>query len=198
MQRISARTTSAKVLPVDVSFPAVGFQPNSGSAGIAMSLVTLLVTAPQEDDLRKRGAAPSIQHRRTGVVHDGPQLLELYGSLNGQPVRFLVDSSASTNIVDQRLVKRHGWMAQRKPMPVGIQLANGQTQSSSSFVEPGLLSLGEYKDKERFHVTELGDHDVILGQSWLERVVPQIDWQCRTVTIRHGDKVVTLTASATG
>ncbi len=66
----------------------------------------------------------------TGLTYLNAELLVLHGQLEGEPVRFMVDSGASASFVDVKLIKRHRWGAKPKGKADLIQLANGLAQGS--------------------------------------------------------------------
>ena len=61
--------------------------------------------------------------------------------------------------------------------------------------EPGLIHIkfnGQNR-RENFDITDLGDHQIILGRRWLKKENPWINWKTGTVRIRKE----TLKATAT-
>ncbi len=105
-----------------------------------------------------------------------------------------MDSGASTNFVDERLVRKHGWRTRQKETPDYIQLANGQAQISSHVLEPAFIAIGEYEDEEAFHLTRLEGYDAILGKTWLERLNPRVDWKRHQLVFNHHGREIVLVA----
>jgi hypothetical protein len=123
--------------------------------------------------------------RLTGLTYLNAELLVLRGLLEGVPVRFMVDSGASANFVDSKLVEKHGWARTAKGRADLIQLANGHAQGSTHSLTSAPVQIGTYEDLEDFHVTELGGYDAILGKTWLERLNPRVDWSKHTLEFSY-------------
>jgi hypothetical protein len=108
------------------------------------------------------------------------------GTLAGEGVTYLLDSGATNNFVSAALVRRCKLRTQRKAQPESIELANGERESSSDLLTNATVAIGGYTDRDDFHVTNLKNHDVILGQTWLRRVNPKVDWTRGLLRIQHG------------
>ena len=128
------------------------------------------------------------------MKYQAAQLLILHGEMDGEPVKFLVDSGASTCFVDEGLVKKHGWRTRHKASPDYIQLANGQAQISNHVLEPAFIAIGDYEDEEAFHITRLAGYDAILGKTWLERLNPRVDWRRHQLVFNHHGREIVLLA----
>ena len=116
-------------------------------------------------------------------------LLKLNGELEGRPVVIMIDSGATSNFIDSAVVERHDLprvaIAARR-----VKLANGEAHVVRHAVANAALSIGEANSKENFFVFPLSSsNNVILGQPWLTRVNPMIDWQKRTVRTQSGEEL---------
>jgi hypothetical protein len=77
-----------------------------------------------------------------------------------------------------------------KDVPDTVKMADGRTVQSTHVLHTK-YSLQQFTDSETFHLLDLPEYDVVLGQPWLRRVNPSIDWKYETVTLkRHGKKYI--------
>ena len=98
------------------------------------------------------------------------------------PVTFLIDTGASGTFINTRVVKKLGLKPKYLPDPMEIELADGhKVYSHSRLIFP--YSLGSFKDELDAHVLDLGEHDVILGLSWMRSRLPVIDWRTHTISL---------------
>ena len=54
------------------------------------------------------------------------------------------------------------------------------------------LRIGGHREKTALNVTQLEEHEVILGQSWLRHHNPTTNWQDGRAVLKKGDQEVTL------
>ena len=96
-------------------------------------------------------------------------------------VRVLVDSGASGNFVNTSLLGNVDF-GQIKPR-ANVRLADGTNLPILGNVSKE-LSLGGYEETLNFKVIGMqSKFDIILGQTWLARVNPRINWKQRVMTI---------------
>jgi hypothetical protein len=110
--------------------------------------------------------------------------LELDGKLlNNYRSKVLVDSGASDNFIDYRLVKTLGIKTVKIPQPIPLQFADGKDAEDGVTLKtvPVGVTIGNHYEEIRFYVTKL-NYPVIVGHPWLAIHNPQIDWKYSRVT----------------
>ena len=125
-----------------------------------------------------------LQHlNKTGSPSD-TSLLIIQGRIGELPTQFLIDSGASRNFVSPNLK-----LPTLTISPVRVKLADGDIMVTNKAVrvtytlEP---HNGLFEDE--FLQVPLGSGGAILGQSWLKKYNPTINWQKQTVMLQ--DKVL--------
>lgn len=141
---------------------------SAGKAAPASAPATQGQAREQELELRSL-------HLRSAALQKS-DLLVYEGKVNGHKIRVLVDGGASGNFISRATLTRVGLKATAKLAPDQVQLADGSTISSDDFVPGASFSVGTLSDRDKFHVVNLRDLDVVLGKPWLNRHNPHIDW----------------------
>lgn len=123
-----------------------------------------------------------------GVVISGAQNAILKGFIttkwgDRQPVRVLVDSGASRNMVSQRLARTLARTRVGHERSSHFRFANGTVFISDERCNNVHLQLQQYDTSLNLLVCKLADFDVILGREWLCETNPNIDWKTGTITI---------------
>ena len=112
-----------------------------------------------------------------------PDLLILQGTCAGHPANILVDSGASMDFINHRYMAKHR-LPKTKEDPHGrVTLADGSVRPCTQ-ISDNTVTLSGYQTSCHLHVTDLGPHDLILGQPWLQSNNPDIDWAQRTLRPR--------------
>ena len=112
-----------------------------------------------------------------------PDLLILQGTCAGHPANILVDSGASMDFINHRYMAKHR-LPKTKEDPHGrVTLVDGSVRPCTQ-ISDNTVTLSGYQTSCHLHVTDLGPHDLILGQPWLQSNNPDIDWAQRTLRPR--------------
>jgi hypothetical protein len=121
-----------------------------------------------------------------------PQSIQLQGAIGGVPVVILVDSGATHNFVDKRLVQRMNWVVDNSAS-MCIKLGDG-TKAQSVGVCPELnVAVGEVHLAIRAHLFDLGGVDIVLEVDWLRTLGDIImNWNKHTMSFWHNKEWVTL------
>jgi hypothetical protein len=121
-----------------------------------------------------------------------PQSIQLKGAVGGVPVVILVDSGATHNFVDKRLVQKMSWAVDNSTS-MSIKLGDG-TKAQSIGVCPDLnIEVGEVQLAIRAHLFDLGGVDIVLGVDWLRTLGDIImNWSKHTMSFWHNKVWVTL------
>jgi Aspartyl protease len=92
--------------------------------------------------------------------------------------RILVDSGATDNFIDPRLITRLGLGTRKLERPRKIWNIDGTNNQAGMLTQYVDLSIrtGKREETMRFLVTSLGSEDLILGYPWLTTFEPQFNW----------------------
>ena len=92
--------------------------------------------------------------------------------------RILVDSGATDNFIDPRLIARLGLGTRNLERPRKIWNIDGTNNQAGMLTQYVDLSVrtGKREETMRFLVTSLGNEDLILGYPWLTTFEPQFNW----------------------
>ena len=126
-------------------------------------------------------------------VHHNPNaagLFKLRGHMAGTEVTLLIDSGASRDFVDTRLVDKCGMTLQ--PSNRRIRLADGSVVAAQGEVaidcDLRAAKGAPFSFTSTFVATTLEGYDAILGMTWLSQHDPHINWFTRAVTLRVAGK----------
>lgn len=127
---------------------------------------------------------------------DGPGcLFKFGGGVNGAPAVFMLDSGASTSFVSSAFVRKHQLQVDSRDQR-NVRLANGGMLKTGGVVKAGQVTFHGYDDVMDLAVLDLGGFDVVLGQTWLVRLNPRIDWAARDLRFEHKGETIELQASS--
>src|SRR4029077_10675690 len=105
----------------------------------------------------------------------------------------LVDSGATDNFIDPRLLKQLGIGTIPLPSPKKIWNIDGTLNKAGELVNYTMLDVhtGGKKLPMRFLVTNLGEERMILGYPWLAAFEPQCNWRDSTISTKHLPIIIT-------
>ena len=111
-------------------------------------------------------------------------------TIRGKKIKALIDSGADENYVHWKLAKKLGMKLRKKLEPYllcGIEGKKTNYNKGTVTQETGpiCIQLNKRNRKESFDITELGDHEIILGRRWLKRENPWIDWTTGKVHLKR-------------
>jgi predicted aspartyl protease len=98
-------------------------------------------------------------------------------------VKTLVDSRATENLVNKKIVRKLGMTLQELPLARNITNIDGTGNANGPIMRFCELRICHNKEEDiqKFYITNLGNNQVILGYPWLKRFSPHIDWINREV-----------------
>jgi hypothetical protein len=101
--------------------------------------------------------------------------------------QILVDSGATDNFIDPRLIKRLGLRSLRLERPRKIWNIDGTNNRAGMILDYVDLNVqsGNKGTKMRFLVTDLGLEDLILGYPWLAYFEPKFSWKEGVIDTTH-------------
>jgi hypothetical protein len=99
----------------------------------------------------------------------------------------LVDSGATDNFIDPRLIKRLGLGTQKLERPKKIWNIDGTNNRAGLIQEYVDLEIrtGDKEKQMRFLITDLGLEDLILGYPWLAAFEPQFQWKDAVIDTKY-------------
>jgi Retroviral aspartyl protease/dUTPase len=98
------------------------------------------------------------------------------GTLNHAPIKILIDSGAMGNFVSNQAADRFSF-ALSNVSNIPVVFANGATGACNKAIIAACLRFENHEENIDLRVVSLPHHDVILGQPWLEKWNPNIDWK---------------------
>jgi gag-polyprotein putative aspartyl protease len=104
----------------------------------------------------------------------------LFCSLNSMAEeKVLLDSGATSNFIDHRIIKRLKLPLCPLPTPIVVRNIDGTKNKAGRITHYVNLVIrqGQKEKAMKFHVTHLGDDSLILGYPWFETFNPTINWK---------------------
>jgi hypothetical protein len=94
-------------------------------------------------------------------------------------IKALLNCEATVVLIDREFVRRNGLKMHALPHPIRVFNVDGSPNSAGPITEEIDLMISHKGHRERvtFKVTNLGKTNVILGQFWLHKHNPEVDWR---------------------
>ena len=89
--------------------------------------------------------------------------------LLGQKVITLLDTGATHNFIDARLVERRGIHTENFE-GIRVKVADGYTLKCDRMIRNLPMRLNNFEFKADFYVVNMGDTDMVLGMTWLHDI----------------------------
>jgi hypothetical protein len=98
----------------------------------------------------------------------------------------MVDCGATSQFIDQDFPLKNGLKLRRKAVPEVLTVVDGRTSVAGDLTHEVTIQLliDQHLENVVFQVTKRGSVPLILGQTWLRRHNPLIDWANNTVNFR--------------
>ena len=107
-------------------------------------------------------------------------LVCINGEINGEKAYILVDSGSTGNFISSRFVEAMGLPVKKnKSNPGSVAMANGHQEKIMCLKKQVGLKMKKYETKIKPQVINLAVYDLVLGQEWLEKENPLIDWKTK-------------------
>jgi deoxyuridine 5'-triphosphate nucleotidohydrolase len=110
--------------------------------------------------------------------------LTFKGTLNHAPVNILIDSGAMGNFVSKQAADRFSF-ALSHVSNIPVVFANGATGACNKAALAAYLRFQDHEERIDLRVVSLPHHDIILGQPWLEKWNPDINWRTHQITFQR-------------
>ena len=105
-------------------------------------------------------------------------------------IKAIIDSGSLINCLNWGFVKRHNLPHYHLPTPICTKNIDGSYNKAGTikFITTLFIRMKGIVHQVLFHITNCGNKNVILGDPWLEKTNPLINWQKHTVDIpNHTD-----------
>jgi hypothetical protein len=117
----------------------------------------------------------------------------------------MVDSGAIDSYVSLETVERIRLCTREKKEPYELALVDGKAKRDNDGMVTKetlvfIMTISEHTERAKLDVTQLGNHEIILGMPWIKKHNPIIDWvkgtisfdrcECRTPQC-HGEACAT-------
>ncbi len=105
--------------------------------------------------------------RSTVIEKDGSGHFQTLGAVNGQPVRFMVDTGATTTVLSERDARAVGYDVDALTFNIPVSTANGMTRAAR--VTADEIRIGDvFRNRQPVFVAGPGQLDQsLLGMSFL-------------------------------
>jgi hypothetical protein len=119
--------------------------------------------------------------------------------IQGKPARAVIDSGAEMSLISPRWVEKNHLPFMEKEKSEQIVLAdgsparfgNGWIHAETTEVK---LQVRGIREIRRFDITDIGEHDLLLGWDWVYTHNPVINWQRQTIRARPTETTAALKA----
>ena len=119
---------------------------------------------------------------------DSAPVFVMIGRFGGKLCRFLIDSGAERDFVDQNMADCLEGAMFQDVEPLLVQLADGRFSTCNRKVS-SLVSIGSYRQHRTATITQLQGFDFIFGQPWLREFDPDISWSTQKLHLTFCGKV---------
>jgi hypothetical protein len=109
--------------------------------------------------------------------------IETTESMLRRKVKALLDCGATGLFLDTDYVCKNAIPTRLLSRPIPVFNVDGTPNEAGEIREvvTVVLQYGEHKERATFAVTKLGNQDMILGYSWLDKHNPEVDWRTKEV-----------------
>ena len=132
--------------------------------------------------------APPSDPKHILAVRAETMLQVVRGRVNGQAVSVLIDSGAAGNFISKQLVDTYGIVTKEIDPSRRTQalMADGTAYDLRLCARRATIRIKKYQDSVDLDVVPLDSaYDVILGQPWLKKFNPAIDFAENIITFSH-------------
>ncbi|GAU48361.1 hypothetical protein TSUD_282420 [Trifolium subterraneum] len=152
----------------------------------------LLAVEVEEEEEGSKGELNIMSLLQLGQLSASkPQSIQLKGAIGGVPVAILVDSGATHNFIDKRLVQKMNW-AVDDSTSMCIKLGDGSRAHSIGVCPDLKIDVDGVQLAIQAHLFELGGVDIVLGVDWLRTLGDIImNWTKHTMSFWYKQKWVT-------
>ena len=113
----------------------------------------------------------------------------------GKPIEViaLVDSGAEGNYLHGEFIRKHEIETHKLNPPVYVRNVDGSINKQGIMTQATTVRMetGNHKEDIEFAITNIGNHDMLLGTDWLAAHNPEINWTTNTISFSRCPKECT-------
>jgi hypothetical protein len=109
-------------------------------------------------------------------------MIEVEGMINNQPFTILIDSGASHNYVDPRVVESLHLSRRKHEKSWLVHLATGAKRKFTELVKSCLVDMKGLGTKDELNILPLGPYDYLIGMDWLDQHHAILDYRNKEFT----------------
>ena len=115
------------------------------------------------------------------------QLITPSHTMKAIDTRALIDSGASISCINWGFIRKHRLPTQCLKTPIQARNADNSVNSKGiiRFTTTLFLDVGGIACRITLYIMNLGNKNVILGLPWLKELIPSIDWDEKTLSIKE-------------
>src|SRR6185295_19609621 len=127
--------------------------------------------------------------------HSNGKWLKIMGTIQGHPMKIMIDSGASRNFIGSKMVDKYHLPNRKQHEETMVVVADEHVRSCALYVHDTNLKIAKYTDSLALFITQLKEYDILLGKTWLEKWNPRIDWRTNEVTFQQKDHSISFIAN---
>jgi dUTP pyrophosphatase len=127
-----------------------------------------------------------------GAISVHPGKIVFTGKIRGKPAEFLVDSGADGVFTGKNIAEELGLYLNHLKTPITITMANGEDSEITQVAKNTLYTIQGFQDKMDIYIMPTDHDQIILGNHWLDKINPAINWRKKEITINRDDQIHTL------
>ena len=110
--------------------------------------------------------------------------VNLQGKYESVNINAMIDSGVTEDFIDKRICDKHQITTKVAERPREICLADGNLSEMGPITHIAEVSMeiGGHKELARLQVTNLQNHEILLGMPWPKGQNPKIDWEEQKIT----------------
>jgi len=124
------------------------------------------------------------------LEHDNDHIMiriQLHGGKVSVTINTMIDSGAPEDFIDREVCNKHGNKMIKAKNPREIYLADGKPSAIGPVTDMTKvpMDISSHRELATLQVTNIQNHEVILGMPWLREHDPTIDWNDKRITLNR-------------
>jgi dUTP pyrophosphatase len=129
----------------------------------------------EKEPLQREGGFGSTDKPQVNLINSGR--VEIPGKINGKSATFLIDSGADISVIGENHVKEKKLDTERLRPPLTAFTADGAMLDVKKTIKGARCEIQGFGHTHPVHVLPGETTGVILGNDWLKKWNPDIDWE---------------------
>ena len=106
---------------------------------------------------------------------------------NNARTKALVDNGSEADLIDTSFARKQQLPVFKLTQPIPLKLGDGTPYAQLTEAALVDLQIGDHHEQKLFYIAKLVKHKIILGDGWLEKHNPRIDFKERSLTFNSAD-----------